>query len=105
MYICGWVAFLGVSTLWPKKDMLLAAIVTGMVASFLLINPSLLFLLLCGIGMLLGLIIEVGMVIGTRQQYWVNSSFWGIPAWLPIIWGYGFMMIYFLGDTLNNYLT
>ena len=47
------------------------------------------------IGVILGIIIEVGLtgVAGERQQVWLNASFFGIPYWLPIVWGVAFIII------------
>lgn len=49
------------------------------------------------IGTFLGFVIEVGMGLVTRSQFWSYGSFYGVPLWLPFIWGYGFISIYLLG--------
>ena len=45
----------------------------------------------------LGIIIGLGIEIGFRylgyQQVWEEASFFGIPYWLPIAWGIGFVLI------------
>lgn len=35
-----------------------------------------------------------------RMQYWQNASLLGIPIWLPLFWGYGFIFVYRLGKVL-----
>lgn len=45
------------------------------------------------IGIAVGLIVEVGMRIFGYQQVWTEGSFFGVPYWLPIIWGAGFVLI------------
>jgi len=56
------------------------------------------FLLLLGI--LSGVIIEIGGDTVYHLQYWSQGSFFGIPIWLPLLWGYGFVLIRRLGDLI-----
>ncbi|MBP6860144.1 MAG: hypothetical protein KBC38_01095 [Candidatus Pacebacteria bacterium] len=49
------------------------------------------------IGMLVGCVIEVGLRVFGYQQHWTQASFFGIPYWLPIAWGIGFVLITRLG--------
>ena len=58
------------------------------------------------LGLALGFIIEVGLGLIARQQYWDNASLMGVPVWLPLIWGIGFVAITrvgirFRGDSIN----
>lgn len=54
--------------------------------------------LLFGIGVITSLIVEVGLGFILRTQHWENASFFGIPCWLPLAWGYGFVVIHQIGD-------
>ncbi len=48
-------------------------------------------------GILFGLIIEIGLRRLGSQQTWHRASFFGVPYWLPIAWGIGFVIITRLG--------
>lgn len=52
------------------------------------------------IGVLLGLVIEIGLGLIHRQQMWTNASLWGVPVWLPFIWGLGFIYIRRIGNLI-----
>jgi xanthine/uracil permease len=54
------------------------------------------------IGMMLGFIIEVFMGFVSRSQYWNYGSFFGVPLWLPFVWGLGFESIYLLGKFIKQ---
>lgn len=56
--------------------------------------------LLAVVGFALGLIIEVGMGIYARQQYWSETFFLGVPIWLPFIWGYAFIIMRRVGNRI-----
>ncbi len=44
-------------------------------------------------GLMLGCIIEIGLGQIARTQYWNYASLFGVPYWLPIVWGIGFVII------------
>ena len=50
------------------------------------------------IGIILGIIMEIGGDLIFKMQYWENASFFGIPLWLPILWGYAFVFIIRIGN-------
>ena len=45
------------------------------------------------VGLILGLVIEVGLGLIARQQHWEGASLLGFPYWLPIMWAAGFVVI------------
>ncbi len=49
------------------------------------------------VGFSFGVIIEIGLRYFGYQQAWKDASFFGVPYWLPIIWGFGFVIITRLG--------
>jgi general stress protein CsbA len=51
-------------------------------------------------GVILGIIFELGGDLIYKAQYWENASFFGIPIWLPLMWGYGFIFIRRIGNFL-----
>jgi hypothetical protein len=57
-------------------------------------------LTLFALGVSLGLVIEVGLGMIFRMQHWDNASLWGVPVWLPIIWGFGFVAIRRIGNAV-----
>ncbi len=50
------------------------------------------------IGVFVGVVLELGGDLIYKLQYWNNASFFGIPVWLPIIWGFGFVIIRRIGN-------
>jgi len=52
---------------------------------------------LYGIGAAVGIFIEIGFRFLGYQQTWTDASFFGIPFWLPLAWGMGFVLITRLG--------
>lgn len=53
-------------------------------------------------GTLIGLIVEgVGTSVSGYQSF-SNPSFWGIPIWLPVVWGYGFMLMKRIGAIISK---
>lgn len=49
------------------------------------------------IGIVIGLALEIGFRFLGYQQVWLDASLFGIPYWLPIVWGIGFVLITRLG--------
>lgn len=52
---------------------------------------------LFAIGIVAGVIIEIGLRVLGYQQVWDGASLFGVPLWLPIVWGVGFVLITRLG--------
>jgi len=50
------------------------------------------------VGLTMGLIIEVGLGQVARTQHWEYASLLGVPFWLPLIWGYGFVIMRRVGN-------
>lgn len=55
------------------------------------------------IGIILGIIMEIGGDLIFKMQYWENASFFGIPIWLPILWGYAFVFIRRIGNHIIDF--
>jgi hypothetical protein len=51
-------------------------------------------------GSALGLIFELGGDAIYKLQSWSEGSLFGIPAWLPLFWGLGFVFIRRFGNTI-----
>jgi len=56
--------------------------------------------LLFGVGTVFGLVFELGGDAIYKLQYWSQGSLFGIPAWLPLFWGLGFVFIRRFGNAL-----
>ena len=54
------------------------------------------------IGTAAGFLIEVGFRFLGYQQSWTDASLLGIPYWLPIAWGMGFVLITRLGIYIHD---
>jgi len=52
------------------------------------------------LGIILGIAFELGGDLIYKAQYWDQGSFLGIPYWLPIMWGYGFLLIRRIGNKI-----
>lgn len=52
------------------------------------------------LGFVLGLIIEVSLGFINRQQFWTTVTFWGVPVWLPFLWGLAFVYIRRIGNLI-----
>jgi len=51
-------------------------------------------------GTITGFLFEIGGDLIYKAQYWENASLLGIPVWLPLMWGYGFIFIRRIGNLL-----
>jgi uncharacterized membrane protein len=56
--------------------------------------------LLFVVGSLLGLTFEIGGDAIYKLQSWSEGSLFGIPAWLPLFWGLGFVFFRRFGNVL-----
>lgn len=53
-------------------------------------------------GIIIGLLVEViGTQISSYQSF-AKPDFFGIPLWLPIVWGYGFVAMKRIGFVLAS---
>jgi len=52
------------------------------------------------IGVIAGTTLEVGGDIFYKLQSWDKGSLYGLPLWLPLLWGYGFVFIRRLGNLI-----
>ena len=94
------VVFFLLQVRFGKSERLLTVTLIGFcVVIFLLHFQNGEFLLFL-IGLVLGLSIEVGLGLIARSQHWANASFFGVPYWLPIIWGIGFVLIHRVGNLI-----
>jgi hypothetical protein len=59
--------------------------------------------ILYALGLVSGLIIEVGLGQIARTQHWENASLLGVPYWLPLLWGYGFVVMRRVGNAVVSW--
>ena len=52
------------------------------------------------LGLILGFVIEIGLGLIHRQQNWSNPILFGVPLWLPFMWGLGFIYIRRIGNLI-----
>jgi hypothetical protein len=55
---------------------------------------------LFALGSALGLVFELGGDAIYKLQSWSEGSLFGIPTWLPLFWGLGFVFIRRFGNTI-----
>lgn len=51
-------------------------------------------------GIILGIILEIGSDQILKLQFWSEGMLFGIPLWLPFMWGYGFVLIRRIGNLI-----
>lgn len=54
------------------------------------------------LGIILGFTFEIAGDLIYQAQFWENASLFGIPIWLPLMWGYGFIFIRRIGNILTK---
>jgi hypothetical protein len=52
------------------------------------------------IGVIAGIILEVGGDLIYQLQYWQQGSLFGVPLWLPLFWGCAFVFIRRTGNLI-----
>lgn len=55
---------------------------------------------LLAIGVIAGLVLEVGGDLIYKLQYWETGVLMGIPLWVPLLWGYVFVFARRIGDII-----
>lgn len=50
------------------------------------------------IGIITGIILELGGDYFYKLQFWSKGSFFGVPIWLPLLWGYIFVIVRRIGN-------
>jgi hypothetical protein len=51
-------------------------------------------------GVVIGTLFEIGGDLLYKMQQWSSGSFFGIPYWLPLLFGFGFVLIYRIGSVI-----
>ena len=62
-------------------------------------------LMLYFFGLFMGIVVEVGLGQIARTQHWEFASFFGIPYWLPLLWGHAFVLIRRVGNGIVSLAT
>ncbi|MCK5107674.1 MAG: hypothetical protein KAQ83_03025 [Nanoarchaeota archaeon] len=52
------------------------------------------------VGIVCGIIGEVGGDLIYKMQSWESGSFFGVPIWLPLFWGYIFLLTRRVGNLI-----
>lgn len=79
--------------LLTKNEWMIALGVLIFIAATLMLGYRTREWLLIIVGILFGIVAEIGGDMIYQLQYWDQGSFFGIPIWLPLLWGYGFLYI------------
>lgn len=59
-------------------------------------------LVIFGYGIFIGALVEIIGTYVSGYQSFTNPDFLGIPVWLPIVWGYGFVAMKRIGFVLKG---
>lgn len=51
-------------------------------------------------GLILGFLFEIAGDAVYKLQNWNHNLLFGIPLWLPLMWGYGFVLIRRIGNVI-----
>lgn len=90
------------SSLFWENNILLFIIYSGTVSGLIHFHKDKKEWTILFYGILVGTIVEVaGTQIGGYQSF-ANPDFFGIPIWLPVAWGYGFVMMARIGLILKK---
>ena len=98
LLVASWIVFFVFQV--TVKDEALLTLLSILFSVLLLIKRVPGELTLFAVGLAMGLIIEVGLGLVSRSQHWENASLLGVPYWLPIIWGYGFVALRRIGNII-----
>lgn len=95
--LIGFIIFFIIQAKGRKTEITLAVyIILVLIATFALnYYPNEWLLFFTGVG--LGIFIEIVLRKFGSQQSWKKASFFGVPYWLPLAWGIGFIIITRLG--------
>jgi len=92
--------FLVLAILPTHRELLIAAGVVVVMAIAFRIRYYRYEWLLFLVGTVLGLVFELGGDAIYKLQSWSEGSLFGIPAWLPLFWGLGFVFFRRFGNVL-----
>lgn len=57
------------------------------------------------LGVVFGMAIEIGFRYLGYQQVWEEATLFGVPYWLPLVWGIGFVLVTRLGVYMRGIKT
>ncbi|MFZ2619400.1 MAG: hypothetical protein WAX89_00815 [Alphaproteobacteria bacterium] len=95
-----WVGFFIIQGLFPHYELLLLLLVLAILGYTFWLEYQQREWLLFAIGLTIGLVVEVGLGLFFRTQFWQYASLFGVPYWLPVVWGYGFVVMRRLGNEI-----
>ncbi len=79
--------------LLTKNEWVIALGICVLIAATLLMGYRTREWIVLIVGIIFGILAEIGGDMIYKLQYWEQGSFFGIPVWLPFLWGYGFLYI------------
>jgi hypothetical protein len=102
LLITSWVVFFLAQVLILREIPL--TILAFVLTAFLMLRTEKGEWLLLFLGIGTGLVIEVGLGMVARTQHFDYASLFGVPFWLPIIWGYGFVAMRRIGNSIVSWV-
>lgn len=98
----GFIIFFIIQSKGIKTELVLAIYMSIVLILTFLLNYHPNELLLFLIGIIMGIFVEIGLRFFGSQQTWKNASLFGVPYWLPLAWGIGFVIITRLGIFIRS---
>src|SRR5262249_60335465 len=86
-----WLIFVGLGAIRVNEVILLALALVAVAITWLISVKG--ERLLFGVGLIFGVVAELILANIDRAQHWDNASLFGVPLWLPVIWGLSFIGI------------
>lgn len=96
LIIATWISFFVLQVLVIDEKIVTVAAVIFSAFLFFRYERGEIYIYLTGV--VVGLIIEVGLGQVARTQFFTNASLFGVPLWLPLAWGYGFVVMRRIGN-------
>jgi hypothetical protein len=94
-----WIGFLLFQTV-VQKEKIVAFVALVSSATVVLISESIIFdTALFSFGAFGGFLTEK-VLVSSNEQKWQHATFFGLPLWLPLVWGIGAVSLVRLGDML-----
>ncbi|MBI1308875.1 MAG: hypothetical protein GC129_03310 [Proteobacteria bacterium] len=95
-----WIFFFVFQGFFPAQEAVLTGLVVLIIGWTFWLEHQRRELLLLAVGIALGLFVEVVLGLWFRTQHWQYASLFGVPYWLPLVWGYGFVVMRRVGNLI-----
>lgn len=88
--------------LWINNELIVSALLFVFIVAVLLKSHEKGEWRIFVLGVIMGLILELGSDHIFKLQYWAEGSILGTPIWLYLMWGIGFVYIRRIGNSIMD---